>query len=71
MCINFLNTILVENGDKKKQMQKNMGNLLKMSSFPQYSSTPSSCNTKLVQLTFFKYYNTLTGDLENTEQTHM
>ena len=48
----FLNTILVENGDKKKQMQKNMGNLLKMCSFPQYPSTPSSCNTKLVQLMF-------------------
>jgi hypothetical protein len=48
----FLNTILVEKGDKKKQMWKNMRNLLKMCPFPQYSLTPPSCNTKLVQPCF-------------------
>ena len=48
----FLNTTLIEKGDTKKQMLKNMGNILKMCPFPQYPSTPPSCNTKLVQLTF-------------------
>ena len=48
----FLNTILVEKGDKKKQMYKNMGNLLKICPFPEYPSTPLSCNTKFVQLRF-------------------
>ena len=33
-------------------MQTNMGNLLKMCSFPQYLSTPLSCNTKLFQMIF-------------------
>ena len=32
-CLFFLNSTLVKKGDKKRQMQKNMGNLLKMCSF--------------------------------------